>query len=112
MSAFEGAVKAGADALETDVHLTKDGVVVLSYDGDLTRCFGVHKRIIDCDWSYLRTLRTIQQPSQGLATLKELLGYLAHDQAARNIWLLLDIKVCCWPTNSIEHKTNLGPARQ
>jgi phosphatidylglycerol phospholipase C len=31
MAAFEGAVKVGADAIETDVHLTKDGVVVLSH---------------------------------------------------------------------------------
>ena len=31
MGAFIGAVKAGAHAVETDVHLTKDGVVVLSH---------------------------------------------------------------------------------
>lgn len=31
MSAFKGAVAIGAQALETDVHLSKDGVVVLSH---------------------------------------------------------------------------------
>lgn len=31
MAAFEAAVKIGAHALETDVHLSKDGVVVLSH---------------------------------------------------------------------------------
>lgn len=31
MGAFRGAVKVGADALETDIHLTKDNVVVLSH---------------------------------------------------------------------------------
>ena len=31
MGAFQGAVKAGAHAIETDIHLTKDGVVVLSH---------------------------------------------------------------------------------
>ena len=31
MGAFHGAVAVGADALETDVHITKDGVVVLSH---------------------------------------------------------------------------------
>lgn len=31
MGAFKGAVKVGAHAIETDVHLTKDGVVVLSH---------------------------------------------------------------------------------
>jgi glycerophosphoryl diester phosphodiesterase len=31
MAAFKGAVAAGADAVETDLHLTKDGVIVLSH---------------------------------------------------------------------------------
>jgi Glycerophosphoryl diester phosphodiesterase family len=37
MSSFKGAVEVGAHALETDVHLTKDGVVVLSHVSSLTR---------------------------------------------------------------------------
>ena len=31
MGAFVGAVEAGADAIETDIHLSKDGVVVISH---------------------------------------------------------------------------------
>lgn len=31
MAAFRGAVEAGVHAIETDVHLTRDGVVVLSH---------------------------------------------------------------------------------
>lgn len=31
MGAFKGAVSAGAHAIETDVHLTADGVAVLSH---------------------------------------------------------------------------------
>lgn len=31
MDAFVGAVKAGAHAIETDIHLSKDGVVVISH---------------------------------------------------------------------------------
>ena len=38
MGAFKGAVEVGTDAIETDIHLTKDDVVVLShvsrYTGD------------------------------------------------------------------------------
>lgn len=33
MGAFKGAVNVGAEALETDIHLSKDGVVVLSHVG-------------------------------------------------------------------------------
>ena len=35
--AFEDAVEGGAHAVETDVHLTKDGVVVLSHVNFLPR---------------------------------------------------------------------------
>jgi hypothetical protein len=31
MRAFQGAVEVGAHALETDIHLSKDGIVVLSH---------------------------------------------------------------------------------
>ena len=31
MGAFKGAVEVGAEAIETDIHLSKDGVVVLSH---------------------------------------------------------------------------------
>ena len=31
MGAFKGAVEVGAEAIETDVHLSRDGVVVLSH---------------------------------------------------------------------------------
>lgn len=33
MVAFRGAVEVGADAIETDLHLSRDGVVVLSHVG-------------------------------------------------------------------------------
>lgn len=31
MGAFKGAVEVGAHAIETDLHLSKDGVVVISH---------------------------------------------------------------------------------
>ena len=37
MGAFRGAVEVGAHAIETDVHLTRDGVVVLSHVRRLNR---------------------------------------------------------------------------
>jgi len=38
MGAFRGAVDIGVHALETDVHLSKDGVVVLSHVSDEIMC--------------------------------------------------------------------------
>jgi glycerophosphoryl diester phosphodiesterase len=36
MGAFKGAVEVGAHAIETDIHLSKDGVVVLSHVRELS----------------------------------------------------------------------------
>ncbi|KFY64419.1 hypothetical protein V497_01705 [Pseudogymnoascus sp. VKM F-4516 (FW-969)] len=88
MAAFEGVVKVGADAIETDVHLTKDGVV----DKTLKRCFGLDQNIIDCEWSYIKTLRTVAEPKQSMPRLLDLLNYVASP-GLEHIWILLDLKM-------------------
>ncbi|KPM43082.1 hypothetical protein AK830_g3454 [Neonectria ditissima] len=102
MAAFHGAVDVGAHALETDVHLSADGVVVLSHRGvthmensqdpTLKRCYGVDRKIADCDWEYLKTLRTVRQPAEPMPRLKDLLEWLAMPRLEK-IWVLLDIKI-------------------
>ncbi|KAK4236274.1 PLC-like phosphodiesterase [Achaetomium macrosporum] len=92
MAAFRGAVAAGAHAIETDLHLSRDGVAVLSHDATLKRCFGIDKKIADCDWEYLRTLQTVQRPCQGMPRLADLLEWLAQP-GLESVWVLLDIKL-------------------
>ncbi|SPN97462.1 related to transcription activator protein acu-15 [Cephalotrichum gorgonifer] len=92
MAAFRAAVALGAQAIETDLHLSRDGVVVLSHDGTLKRCFGVDREIRSCDWSYIRTLRTLREPHAPMPTLSELLDFLARDGLG-DVWLLLDVKM-------------------
>ncbi|KAI1763940.1 PLC-like phosphodiesterase [Hypoxylon sp. FL1150] len=91
MLAFRAAVGAGAHAVETDLHLSRDGVVVLSHDASLRRCFGVDARIGDCGWDYLRTLRTTREPPETLPRLVDLLEYLNVAERA-DVGVLLDIK--------------------
>src|SRR5207245_9249018 len=38
LPAFEGAILAGADVVETDVRLTADGVPIVLHDADVSRC--------------------------------------------------------------------------
>lgn len=38
MAAFQKAHRSGCDAVECDVHLSKDGIVVIHHDNDLLRC--------------------------------------------------------------------------
>ncbi|KAF4911370.1 Phosphatidylglycerol phospholipase C [Colletotrichum viniferum] len=91
--AFRAALDAGAHALETDLHLTKDGVVVLSHDGTLKRCFGVDKKINECEWEYVSSLETIREPRQRMPRLSDLLEFLAEGGKEReSVWVLLDIK--------------------
>ncbi|KAI9742305.1 MAG: hypothetical protein M1818_004205 [Claussenomyces sp. TS43310] len=92
MGAFRGAVEVGAHAIETDVHLSKDGVVVLSHDADLKRCFGREDKVIDSEWSFLKTLQTLKEPHQSMPRLKDLLAFLATP-GQEDIWILLDIKL-------------------
>jgi glycerophosphoryl diester phosphodiesterase len=47
LPAFKRALEVGADALETDAHLTADGVIVLSHDPTGARMAGVPRAIAD-----------------------------------------------------------------
>jgi len=90
MAAFRAAAAAGAHALETDVHLSRDGVVVLSHDATLRRCFGRDDRIAETDWADLAPLRTLRRPHEPMPRLADLLAFLAAD--APDAWVLLDLK--------------------
>ena len=54
LPAFRRAIELGADALETDAHVTADGVLVLSHDPDGGRMFGVRRRIAECSFEEVR----------------------------------------------------------
>jgi glycerophosphoryl diester phosphodiesterase len=57
MGSFELALAAGADYLETDLQLTKDGVVVLFHDSDLSRLLGSRQLISTLTLDELKQLR-------------------------------------------------------
>jgi len=61
-------------------------------DPTLQRCFGVDKKIADCDWKELSEARTLREPHVGMPRLDEFLEYLSQPETA-HIWVLLDIKV-------------------
>jgi glycerophosphoryl diester phosphodiesterase len=75
LASFKRALDDGATALESDVHRTKDGHVVLSHDADLSRVFRKALLIRDS------TLAELQLP-----TLRELLDF------APDVPINIDIK--------------------
>ncbi|OQE19066.1 hypothetical protein PENSTE_c016G06514 [Penicillium steckii] len=90
--AIDEAVKAGTHALELDLHLSRDGVVVLSHDATLKRCFGVKRKVVDCDWTELKSLRTLMPSHEPMPRLVDVLEYL-RQPGREHIWVLLDIKL-------------------
>jgi glycerophosphoryl diester phosphodiesterase len=54
LEAFERAIELGADAIETDAHLTQDGHVVLSHDPRGARMCGVDVAIADASLAEVR----------------------------------------------------------
>jgi len=52
---FERAVQLGANALETDVHMSADGHIVVSHDASGSRAAGTTKHIRESSWSEIRT---------------------------------------------------------
>jgi len=54
MAAFREALAVGADGIEFDVRLTRDGVPVVIHDSTLRRTGGIPRRVADLTWSEIR----------------------------------------------------------
>ncbi|QIW96015.1 hypothetical protein AMS68_001533 [Peltaster fructicola] len=90
--AFQAAIDNGAQAIETDIHITKDETVVLSHDPTMKRCFGRPEKIVDCTWEELRDVKTIRKPHVPMPRLLDLLDLLS-EPGHEEVWCLLDIKM-------------------
>ncbi len=71
MAAFTAAVDAGY-GIELDVHLTKDGEVIVFHDDTLQRMCGVDKSVDECTLEELREMR-LYDTDQSIPTLWEVL---------------------------------------
>jgi len=82
MAAFREAIAAGADGIEFDVRLTRDGVPIVIHDRTLQRTSRLPHRIADLAWSEL------QQVDQTVPSLEELLKLFESN----NLLMYLEIK--------------------
>ena len=80
MPAFEAAVAAGADGIEFDVHLSRDGVPVIIHDETLTRTHGLRRRVVDLSADELREI--------GVPSLRQLFELMVQN----DMLLCLEIK--------------------
>lgn len=92
MSAFKEAVRVGADGIETDVQLSKDGEVVIIHDEKLDRTTNASGYVKDRTLRELKTLNASfgtkgKWGREKIPTLVELLIWLSHNQLLCNIEL-------------------------
>ena len=80
MEAFAAAIAAGADGIEFDVRLSRDGVPVIIHDDTLQRTVGLRKRVVELT---AEELRAVAVPS-----LRELFELMARN----SLLLYLELK--------------------
>jgi glycerophosphoryl diester phosphodiesterase len=84
LPSFAAALTAGANSLETDVHLSADGVPVLIHDATLP------------NGSRVRSLTVEQLAAAGVPTLAELYELVLGETRSRNE-MIVDVEIKCLP---------------
>lgn len=84
MAAFNQAIAAGADGIEFDVRLTRDGIPVVIHDSTLRRTTGLSHRIADLTLLELETLNV------GVPSLKQLLTLFESNDLILNLEMKCD----------------------
>ena len=103
LPAFEAAIAAGADGIEFDVRLSRDGVPVIIHDDTLTRTHGVRRRVAELTGDELRSF--------GVPSLRELFELMSGN----SLLLCLEIKsrepelaeLCCRMVREFEFEERI-----
>jgi len=82
--AFRKAFEAGADGIELDVRLTKDGKLIVFHDEDMKRIFGVDRKGRDMSFEEIESLRF---SGERVPTLEEVLEIVPQDR-----WVIVEVK--------------------
>lgn len=104
MEAFVAAVALGVDQIETDVHASKDGELVLMHDGDVSRTTDGEGKVGSFSLNELKQLdaglkKDASFSGARVPTLKELLAL-----AARHPFLTLDVELKDYPEDGDEDR--------
>ncbi|WP_165073412.1 glycerophosphodiester phosphodiesterase [Paludisphaera rhizosphaerae] len=84
LAAFNLAWSRGVKAIELDVHLSRDGVLVVTHDPDVKRVTGLQRKIKEADWSELKDLdagrwKDPKFAGEKLPTLEQALATIPDD---------------------------------
>lgn len=92
LAAFKAAVDVGAHALEMDLQLTKDGIVVVSHDPTLESQFGRPGKIAAHEWHEMQDFKTLAAPHEPMPRFVDVLTWLSQPEV-QHVWILVEIKV-------------------
>ncbi|EDO19404.1 hypothetical protein Kpol_1002p51 [Vanderwaltozyma polyspora DSM 70294] len=89
IEAYENAFASGVDIIETDLQMTKDGVVVVNHDSDTGRMWDKELIISESTYEELQELRCKENPDLKMLTLDQVLEWAVAHPSAK---MMLDIK--------------------
>ena len=91
-SAFKKAIEIGADGIELDVQLSKDGVLVVFHDGNLQRLASSKKYVAQCDYDELIRYKIGKRfkrwfSRERIVSFQDVLSWANNEHIALNIEL-------------------------
>ncbi|RXW25459.1 hypothetical protein EST38_g424 [Candolleomyces aberdarensis] len=95
LASFEAAIRDGAEGIESDVHVSKDDVVVMFHDPVLTRTTDSTGHIKERNWygeDGIEHVRTIKEPKQAIPTFAETIELLMKPEN-QHVKFNVDVKV-------------------
>ncbi|KAJ6596016.1 PLC-like phosphodiesterase [Mycena sp. CBHHK59/15] len=94
IASFEAAIRDGVDGIESDVHVSKDNVIIMFHDPTLERTTSFTGIIKDSNWygaDGMECARTKKEPKQSIPTFVETVELLMKPEN-RHIHLNVDVK--------------------
>ncbi|AET37948.1 phosphatidylglycerol phospholipase Ecym_2199 [Eremothecium cymbalariae DBVPG len=88
--AYDKAYEAGVDVIETDIQMSKDGIVVINHDSNTGRIYNNGFKIKGTTWSRLKYLHAKGHPDVTLPSFRDALEWLTRH---KNVRLMVDVKL-------------------
>ncbi|WWC72093.1 uncharacterized protein I206_106053 [Kwoniella pini CBS 10737] len=93
LASFRAAIKEGCNGIESDVHATSDGVVLMFHDPTLDRTTNGKGLIKNQPWNgVIENVRTIKEPIQPIPLFEELIALLMEPEN-QHVTLNIDCKM-------------------
>ncbi|KAI0254796.1 PLC-like phosphodiesterase [Lactifluus subvellereus] len=95
LASFEAAIRDGAEGIESDVHISRDEVLVMFHDPSLERTTDSKGLIRERNWygtDGMEHVRTIKEPKQAIPTFVETIDLLMKPEN-QHVKFNIDIKV-------------------